>query len=156
MRKVKLFIIYFPVLLIAGQVICNLLYFISKTLYYDFGFYFSLIFGTNLFFALFLVAFTHMFRFCEVSKWAAYAELAFGINYLIVQKDNLYNILFQVIVGLIAIMITFRHIIKKFPLCRLSLLREFMRSLWATNCKCDAAIDHWKGYVIKHYDPTKN
>lgn len=156
MRKFRLFIIYFPVILIIGQVVCNLVYFISKETYYSWGFYLSLIFGTNLFFAAFLVVFTNVFRFCEVSKWAAWGQLAFAVFYLIRKTDDVNNIIFQIAVGTAAIIWTFRSYMKAFPLCRLSLLKAFIKSLFIKKCDYEKANEHWKEYVIKSYHATKH
>jgi len=141
-KKLKLFITYFPVILITGQVITNLLYFIAPEFYSNYGFYLGLAFGTNLLFALFLVGFTIWFRFCAVSRWAAYAQLAFAVNYLIVQQDSLYNIMFQIIVGTGALLLTFRFFIVKFPLCKLSLFASFVKSFLLTG-SCNSALDRW-------------
>jgi len=128
-RGIKLFLVYGPVIIVASQVAVNLLYFISKNTYMEAGFYLNTFFGTNMLFALFLLAFTFMFKFCAISRWAAIAEVLFGVNYLVVQEDNLYNIMFQVIVGTIALIFTISHYTKSFPLCRLSLLVSFIKSV---------------------------
>lgn len=129
MKKAKLFVIYFPIILVAGQVLVNLLSFVDNDLYLKMGFYLNTFFGTNVLFAIFLVAFTYMFKFCAVSRAAAIAECLFAVNFMIVQEDNLYNILFQVIVGIIALIVTFWHYAKKFPLCGLSLVFGFLWSM---------------------------
>jgi hypothetical protein len=152
MRKVKLFVIYFPVALVALQVIVNLLSFAINL--GNAGFYINTFIGTNVLFSLFLLAFTFMFRFCAVSRWAAVAEVLFGLNYLIVQQDNLYNIMFQIIVGTLAIVATFWHYVKKFPLCRLSLLFGFIGSV-AAKGSCKKGLDKWerdvKSIILKHH-----
>lgn len=141
-KRVKIFIVYFPVILVAGQVLVNLLSFVWMEGYLSAGFYLNTFFGTNVFFAVFLVAFTFMFKFCAVSRWAALAEFAFALNYLIVQSDNLYNILFQVIVGCMAIGLTFRHYLERFPLCRLSLLIHFIKSV-VKHKSCEKGIESY-------------
>jgi hypothetical protein len=156
MRKLKVFIIYFPVLLVSLQVIANMLALISWDIYNSIGFYLNTFLGTNMLFAFFLVAFTYMFKFCTISRVAAWTEVAFGVNYLIVQQDNLYNILFQIISGSLAVFFTFRHYIKKFPFCRLSLLTKFLLSIVATG-SCAKGVEKWekdlKNDLIKrHYE----
>lgn len=148
-KKVKLFVVYFPVILIAGQVLVNLSYFVANKFYMNTGFYLNTFFGTNLLFAVFLVAFTYMFKFCTVSRWTAIAELAFAANYMIVKQDNLYNILFQIIVGALSLILTFWYYIKKFPFCKLSLIVNFLESVMQKR-SCEKGIDHWKD-KIKHY-----
>lgn len=142
-KKIKLFIIYFPVLLVSSQVAVNLLSFISIDTYMKLGFYLNTMFGVNFLFALFLVGFTHWFRFCAVSRYSAWAEILFAINYLIVQQDSLYNILFQVIVGTIALLLTSRYFVKKFPLCSVALVWSFIKSCTKQK-SCVRGMDMWE------------
>lgn len=141
-KKLKIFIAYFPVILIVGQIITNLLYFFAPEFYSHYGFYLGLAFGTNLLFALFLVGFTFWFRFCAVSRYAAIAQLLFAVNYLVVQEDNLYNIIFQIVIGILSLLLTFKFFMKKFPLCRLSLFISFVSSFFATGT-CAGALERW-------------
>lgn len=141
-KQIKIFLAYFPVILIAGQVVTNLMYFILPEYYYAWAFYLNMMFGTNLLFALFLVGFTNWFRFCYVSRYAAYAQFLFALFYIIIQEDNIYNILFQIIVGCAAMVFTFRFFIVKFPLCKLSLLVSFVKSFAKTG-NCEKAIHRW-------------
>ena len=155
-RHLKLFIIYFPVVLVSCQVLMNLLSFVMPKAYYAAGFYLNTFFGTNVLFAIFLLCFTLMFRFCDVSRWSAIAEVLFAANYLIVKADNLYNILFQVIVGVIAILLTFRHYINKFPLCRMSLVWRFLTSVSTKGC--EKGLEHYDKHInsiiLKTYGTT--
>lgn len=109
----KQYLAYFPILLVLLQVVANLLYFINKDAYSSIGFYLSLMIGSNGLVAIFFLVYTFHFKFCKISRWAAIAECLFAINYLIIQEDNLYNILFQVIVGILAIVLTFNYYLKK-------------------------------------------
>jgi len=143
MKPLKKFLIYFPVILVALQVIVNLYALIDRASYNAVGFYLNTFIGTNVFFAVFLVAFTFSFNFCAVSRWCAIGETLFSLNYLIVQQDNLYNILFQVIVGVIALVITFRHFIKKFPFCDISLFGKFMGFAFLAG-SCSKGLDKWE------------
>lgn len=133
-------------ILIACQVAVNLLSFISFNTYVKYGLYLNTFFGTNALFALFLLAFTYWFRFCAVSRYAAWAEVLFALNYLIVQEDNLYNILFQVIVGVLALMLTGRYFIKRFPLCSVALIWQFFRSVGKTK-SCSSGLELWERHT---------
>lgn len=143
MKPIKKFLIYFPVILVALQVIVNLYALIDRESYNALGFYLNTFIGTNVFFAIFLVAFTFSFNFCAVSRWCAIGECLFAINYLVIQEDNLYNILFQVIVGIIALILTFRHFIKKFPLCDISLFSKFIGFACIAG-SCSKGLDKWE------------
>lgn len=142
-RVSKLFVIYFPVILVSGQVLVNLSSFVVPDWYIKSAFYLNHSFGTNILYALMLLRFVFMFRMCAVSRACAFAECAFAVNYAIVQVDNLYNIMFQVIVGTIAIIYTFWHYVKKFPLCNFSYIVGFV---WSTIKKgsCQKGVDSWR------------
>lgn len=142
-RKFKIFIIYFPIILVSCQIIVNLLSFIIPKWYNQAGFVLNTLFGVNLLFAVFLLSFTYWFKFCAVSMYSAWAEILFAANYLIIQEDNLYNILFQVIVGIIALLLTFRYFIKRFPLCSLALIWRFFKSVGKTG-SCSKGLEMWE------------
>lgn len=151
MRRVsKIFIAYFPVMLLAGQVMANWLYFIAFDWYIKAGFYLNLFFGTNVFFAMMLVTLTHFLNFCKVSRWAAWAQLAFAINYMIVKQDNLYNIIFQVIIGTIALLFTFRHYIVKYPNCNFSVGLSVLSNA-VKDCSCEKSIEKHSAKVERAY-----
>lgn len=144
MRKsVKVFIIYFPVVLVSLQILVNLFALINRDAYNAVGFYLNTFLGTNILFSFFLLAFTFSFRFCTVSRWSAIAEVLFGLNYLIVQQDNLYNIIFHIIVGTISLWLTYKHFTTKFPLCRISLLHKFFSYTILTG-SCAKGLDIWE------------
>lgn len=124
------------------QVAVNIMSFVWLDGYMKYAFYLNHFFGCNMLFAVFMVAFTHWFKFCALSRYAAWAELLFGINYLFVQEDNLYNILFQIIVGSVALLLTSIHYVKKFPFCKLSLVVSFLSSIFSTG-SCEDAFRHW-------------
>lgn len=152
-RRLKLYAIYFPIILVSLQVLANLLYFVKEDWYYESSFYLNWAIGTNGGFAIFLLILVYWLPLCSVSRWAAWAEVLFAVYYLVIQKDDLYNILFQITVGVFAIILTFWHYIKKFPLCRLSLLVDFIRSV-VIKRSCEKGIEKWKGNIIKHYHAT--
>lgn len=132
-RYIKLFIVYFPLLLVSLQVTADLLYLIDFNSYAAAYFYLGWALGANWLVAVFLIAFTEYFNFCAVSKWAARAEMLFALVFLIVKQDNIYNILLQIVIGLVAIILTIRHYAHKFPLCRLGLLWNFLSNCWKKN-----------------------
>jgi len=143
-KRTKVFISYFPVILVSIQIMANIFGLVSNEAYLKIGFYLNTFIGTNILFSLFLVAFTQFFRFCKVSRYAALAELLFGLNYLIVQEDNLYNVIFQITVGVLALVLTFRYYIHRFPLCRISLLASFLKNVFRYHGNCNRAFDGWE------------
>lgn len=102
----KHIIINFPIYLVAGQFLCNLLYFISPESYYDNGFYLGSLFGVNTGFAFFLLAFTLYFKFCWISRICAIAEVIAAAIYMAIKEDGLYNIAIQVWIFGTALIIT--------------------------------------------------
>jgi hypothetical protein len=153
--KKKIFIAYFPVILVGCQVLVNLMYFVIPSVYYDLSFYLNHFLGVNMMIGIYFVVMTWTLKFCYISRWAAIAEILFGINYMVIQQDNLYNIVFQITIGMVAIIITSWHYIKRFPLCRLSLLVHFIQSV-AKKGSCEKGIENWKGNVIKHYHANRS
>lgn len=141
-KAFKLFIIWFPVILVTGQVVVNLLSFVAYDWYVNHAFWLNHSFGTNILYSIFLLGFTFMFRMCAVSRWAAVAECLFAINYGIVQVDSLYNIMFQIIVGSVALMATFWHYIKKFPHCNFSVGLRFIGDVIKKG-SCKKGLDHF-------------
>lgn len=154
MRTVKLFVIYFPVALVMLQVIGNSLYFISPGIYFTSSFYLNLFLGTNFLFAFFLLAFTFMFRFCAVSRWAAVAECVYAVMYLIIQQDTVYNIAIQIVVGLLALVATFWHYVRKFPGCNFSVGLRFFGDVIRKG-SCEKGLQHFdmkKSTVRNHHE----
>lgn len=141
-KKIKIFLAYFPIILVCFQVSVNFLYFISYSTYVSWGLILNTFVGTNVLFAVFLVLLTHTFKFCAVSKFAAYAQLLFGVAFLIIREDNIYNVLVQIIVGIGALLFTFRYFVRRFPLCKLSLLVSFISSIFSTG-SCEKGLNKW-------------
>lgn len=154
MKKIRTFIVYFPILLVACQVLVNLLSFVAGDVYMKIGFYLNTFFGTNVLFAVFLVAFTYSFRFCAVSRWSSVAELLFASAYMIIQQDNLYNIVFQIIVGSTALIITLRYYTHKFPLCSLGNTVRFFKYVFRKR-SCSKGLEMWeqetKSLILKKH-----
>ena len=156
MKRIKAFLIYFPVTLVAVQVLINLVYFIDKDFYISNGFYLGTLFGTNAYVALYFLLFTFTFKFCSVSRLAAVAECLFALYYLVIQKDDVYNIVFQITVGILALIATSITFTKKYPLCKFSL---FWRFVWNATAKgsCAKGLEKWENdtkalIVEKHFN----
>lgn len=137
-RYGKYFVIYFPALLIGCQVLINLLFFIAPAFYNSAGFYLNTFFGTNIMFAAMLVVLTHKFPWCSISRWCAWTELAYGVIYLVFQDDGVYNISFQIVTGFLALLVTFRRYVKKFPRCKISLITAFYWGTISHGGSCEA------------------
>lgn len=105
-RLVRGFIMYFPVILIAGQLAANILYVASPEIYSDWFFYIGALFGINWLMAIFMVAFTFYFKFCSISRVCAVTELLFGVVDLAAKDSPQFNVAVQIIAAAIALLIT--------------------------------------------------
>lgn len=160
MRKAtNIFLAYSPVILIAGQLLCNSLWFFDRVDYYRYGFYLNTFFGTNVAFGLFLVVLTHRLKFCRVSIACAYAQIAYAVNYLLFPRSEIYNLWFQIGVGVLALIVTFSSYIKKFPLCKMSLVAGLIGSVAKTG-SCKKGLEHWdrnvKSIILKTHRHENN
>jgi hypothetical protein len=154
----KIFVAFYPVMLVTCQVIVNLIAVIHYPTYVKHGFYFGLFFGTNLSFSIVFIAMCHLFKFCRISIYCAYAELAFGIAYMVIKQDNVYNVTLQIIIGAMALIFTFGQYIRKFPLCRLSLVTGFIWSV-ISKCSCEKGLEKWDQDLrrkISNHVPTRS
>lgn len=147
MKKIaNLFIAWFPVSLVLFQVLGNFLYFVDRPFYVEHGFYLNLFLGTNFYFAIFLLVMTLRLGFCSISVWAAIAELAFAVFYAVIKEDNVYNIVFQITVGITALIITFFHFIQRYPLCMASTWVSLWKHLIVACFKkgsCSKGVERW-------------
>lgn len=135
-------IAYFPLMLLSFQVLADIVYLISFKAYASAYFYLGWSMGGSFLVSLLLIAITERFKFCEVSKWAARAQMAFSIVYFIIREDNIYNIAIQIVIGLVAIAITIYYYKHKFPLCRLSLLLNFIKNV-VKERSCEKGIERY-------------
>jgi len=129
-RMSILTISWFPVILVTLQVLANVLYFIDADFYYRNGMYLNMAVGTNLLFPLFMLAVAFSFKFCYVSRAAAIAECLFAAYYLIFQKDDIYNIVFQITVGGLALVITLYYLTR-----RSKVVRFIITSIGSADCE---------------------
>lgn len=159
----KLILAYFPIVLTLLQLSANILYFVNKEYYIQNSFYISNTIGGSLIFSLFLVLYTSCFKFCSVSKLTAYMQLIIAVSYLVIQNDNIYNIIFQTIIMILALIFTFYLYIKKNPNCAISLYlkarfytaklwEQFLLSLSKHNFNCERALNDYQQKRKLHYD----
>jgi len=137
----------------------NVLFFVAPNFYYSKGILLNTLFGGSLLVSLLLVFITFRLKFCEVSRWAAIAELIFALMALFIHDDGVYNISLQLGVGALAMLATFRHYIKKFPLCSLSLLVSFFSNLFIAKGDCRKGVEKFEqslqNTIEKKYHETK-
>ena len=137
----------------------NILSLISYEFYSNNFFWISCFFGSTLISSVQNIAMVHLFKFCEISKYASYAILIFLpvyiIDFLIFGTESIANILFQLIIGLVALFLTLLAYIKKYPNCTitnyirakqysLSIWNCFIRSLAKNNFQCETALEEYK------------
>lgn len=141
-KSSRIFVIYFPVILVGLQVLLNIMSFVFPRAYLDSAFYLDLTLGTNGLYALSLLALTFGFSFCIIGRACAIAECLFAIVYGIIKVDNIHNISIQIIIGTIALIVTFLQYKKKFPLCSFSVFTSFLWSI-VRKSSCSKGLERW-------------
>jgi hypothetical protein len=152
----KLFMAYFPFVLVSGQFIINVLYLLGIDneifLYYS-----NALFGTNLGFAVFLVCYTQFFHFCRISKWSAFVEVLLALDVMIVRDETTYNLVFQSIIlfaGIILTLLTYANI---FPTCLMSLHALFIKKIIKNKFDCVKSLEDYKNESYKiHLEKYSN
>ena len=147
--KFKIIVAYFPIIYTFLQLFVNIIYFINKEFYIENAFYFQNTLGTSLIFSLFLVFYTFFFKFCNISRITSISQLLMSVVYLVIQVDDIYNIIFQILVMVISLLLTTYLYIKKFPTCRLSLSILFSFLLFKNNMNCLRALEDFKDISYK-------
>jgi len=139
----KLYMAYFPFVLVCIQFLINVALLLGldnpEILYY-----LNAMFGTNFFFAVFLVCYTNFFHFCRISKWASFAELALAIDVMVVKNETTYNLIFQTIIIICAIIATLLYYGDKFPSCMMSLYTMFLKKVIKNGFHCEKALEDFK------------
>jgi len=139
----KIFMAYFPFVLVCCQFIINCLFLLGLD-NQTFLYYANALFGTNFFFAVFLVCYTQFFYFCRISKWASIAEFLLALDVLFVKNDSTYNLIFQSIILICAIIVTLLSYSDKFPSCLMSLHALFVKKIFKHRFDCVKSLEEFK------------
>lgn len=139
----KIYMAYFPFVLVCIQFLINVAFLLGMT-NDRVLFYANTFFGTNFFFAVFLVCYTNFFHFCRIYRWASYAELALAIDVIVVQDDSVYNIVFQCIIIACALILTALSYSKLFPTCMMSMVTIFIKKVLKNKFHCEKALEDFK------------
>ena len=102
------------------------------------------------------------FPFCKVSRITAYCQVIFVLFYKYIEDDDIYNILFQLGVGGLALLFTLYFYVKKNPKCKFSLYiyaklytiilwEQFLKSFSKSNFNCEKAFEDYQYKRKKHY-----
>jgi hypothetical protein len=105
-RLSTIVIAYSAVIIVFLQCLANCIYFIDSGVYMANSFWLNFVAGTNGVFPVILLCMAFKFRLCSVSRVAAVAECLMALYYAIVQRDDLYNILVQLTLGVGALVST--------------------------------------------------
>jgi len=139
----KIYMAYFPFVLVCIQFLINVALLLGlenpEVLYY-----LNAMFGTNFFFAVFLVCYTNFFHFCIISKWASFAELALAIDVMVVKNETTYNIVFQSVIMICGIIVTLLSYSDKFPTCLMSLHALFIKKIFKHRFDCVKSLHEFK------------
>ena len=158
-RLAKIYVSFFPIISLSGIVIANIISLINYDFYSENLFWISCFVGISFFSCLQNIAMVKLFKFCEISKYASYSMFLFIpfyiIDYLIFESESTANIIFQIVVGIVALILTAIAYIKKYPDCTftkyikakkysIDIWNTFLNSLAKNNFDCENALEDYK------------
>jgi hypothetical protein len=113
-ERIKIAMIFSPIVLLSGQVLSNLLYMGLPDIYIKLYPILGTFFGFNMIAAILMTSMTYYFNFCKVSRAAAICQIIFGVFYMIFPDKEVYNLLIQVLVGIAALLVTFINFVMQY------------------------------------------
>jgi hypothetical protein len=113
-KRVLTFIVaYCFVIITAMQLFVNLLFVLAPDFYIRNAFYITQIGGFLISYLIPMVSVAFLFKFCEVSRVCAVAQVILTILWVVIKEDNTFNITAQIIICVMALLFTFKKIITK-------------------------------------------
>jgi hypothetical protein len=113
MKKILTFIVAYSFVIITGvQLLVNIISIFFKEFYYKNWFIIANLVGVSFIYLIPMVAVVFLLKYCYVSRICAIAQVILSILWLVIQKDNVYNISAQLIVGFLALLFTYFKIRK--------------------------------------------
>jgi len=113
-ERLKIAMIFSPIVLLGGQVLSNLLYMGLPNIYLKLYPVLGTFFGFNMIAAILMTSMTYYFNFCKVSRAAAISQIIFGIFYMFFPDKEIYNLIIQVLVGIAALLVTFINFVMQY------------------------------------------
>lgn len=141
---------YFPIICALLQIFVNAMFFFAPNIYNEYGFYLANLFGQTVLFGLLMSIYTNLFRFCFVSRYAAYAQLFNSLAYIVIKSDNVYNIVLQIVTLSLAITFTAHYCIVKHPECTLAHIKNVTLKLFKTG-DCMKALEEFRDERTDYY-----
>lgn len=102
------------------------------------------LFGSNVFFSVFFVIYTHWYNFCKISRWASIAEFLLALDVYFVKNDSTYNLIFQSVILICGIIATLLSYGDKFPSCMMSLYTMFIKKIVKNGFHFEKALEDFK------------
>jgi hypothetical protein len=170
-KLAKIFVSYYPIIILSGIMIVNLIGLINYPWYLENAFWLNCMLGLSFLNTLRDLAMLKLFKFCEVSKYAVYSMVIFVPVYLLIFSIYGYepkgNLAFQLFVGIIAMVLTIKAYIKKYPNCTMtnyirakqysiSIWNCFLKSLAKNNFQCETALEDYKHKRKKYHNERTN
>lgn len=113
MKKVLKFIVAYSFVIITFvQLFINFIFIFNKEFYLKYSFYFSNTIGSGLIYIILLNCVVFLLPYCPPSRICGIAQLILAILWLIIQEDNIYNITAQITISTIALIMTFKKLLK--------------------------------------------
>lgn len=112
MKKFQDILIKFsPIIILLGQLIANAMYFLMPEFYISYYHILAGFVGLCLIAAAQMVAVSYRFKFCSLGRSAAWAQVLFVLVYMAIPRQELYNVVVQIIVGTAAVFLTIIHFV---------------------------------------------
>jgi hypothetical protein len=157
--------------MLVGIMIVNIFGLVNYDLYCKNAFWLNCFVGLSFLNSLRDISMIHLFKFCDISKYAAYSMLLFMPIYLLIFLIFGYeakgNLIFQLVIGAVALGLTFKAYIKKYPNCTMtnyirakqysiSIWNCFLKSLAKNNFECNDALEDYKQKRSKYHGERIN
>jgi len=112
----KIFVLYSPIILLAGQVLANLWYMGDTDSYVKMYPYIATFFGFNMIAAVRSFLLSYYLKACKATRAVDLAQIFFGIFYMVFPDKEVYNLIIQVLVGIAALLVTFINFVMQYKI----------------------------------------
>ena len=162
----KVYLAYSPVINILAIIIVDIISLVNYEFYYNYYVYISIAVGMSVLNALDKRAMIRLFSFCDISRYSVYTLISFIpifiIDYWIFGYESKNNRILQIVIGVVALVLTVKAYIKKYPNCTmtnyikakqysLSIWNCFLKSLAKNNFQCENALEDYKQKRSKYH-----
>ena len=105
-KLLTILVAYSFVIITSVQLLANIIAIFFRSFYDNHWFIIANLVGFSIIYLIPMLAAVFLFKFCAPSRICAIAQLVLAILWLIIQEDNLYNIIAQITIGILALLFT--------------------------------------------------